>query len=262
MYIRFMGTPSLAAPAFVRLAGHPLRWRLLTELAYSDLRVRELVTLVGHPQNLVSYHLRLLRNGGLVTTTRSSFDGRDSYYHLDLDRCAHALVGTGAALHPALRLDSTTANPPLPRRTVLFVCTGNSARSPIAEALLRRHTGGHAKVISAGSRPKPRLHPNTVRVLRDHFGIDVAAQRPRRLDTLTGHRFDFVITLCDKAREVCPEFGDHARRLHWSVPDPAAAGDSDSAGYAAFARTAADIDTRVRHLVPVLATTNPKEVEQ
>jgi ArsR family transcriptional regulator, arsenate/arsenite/antimonite-responsive transcriptional repressor / arsenate reductase (thioredoxin) len=68
-----------AAPAFVRLAGHPLRWRLLTELAGSDLRVRELVALVAQPQNLVSYHLRLLRDRGLVTAARSSFDRRGSY---------------------------------------------------------------------------------------------------------------------------------------------------------------------------------------
>ena len=91
---------------FVRLAAHPLRWRLLAELADSDYRVRELVTLVGEPQNLVSYHLRLLRDGGLVTATRSSFDGRDSYYHLDLDRCADALAHAGTALHPALRPES------------------------------------------------------------------------------------------------------------------------------------------------------------
>ena len=257
---------SQAAPAFLRLAGHPLRWQLLAGLAHSDLRVRELVSLVGQPQNLVSYHLRLLRDGGLVTATRSSFDGRDSYYHLDLERCAHALAGTGAALHPALRLDPTTPGSPvhprrLPRLTVLFVCTGNSARSPIAEALLRQHTAGQLTVASAGSRPKPRLHPHTVRVLRDHFGVDVGAQRPRHLDTLTGRRFDYVITLCDKAREVRSEFGGRPRLLHWSVPDPTAAGTSDQASYSAFTRTAADIDTRVRHLLPVLATTNPKEIE-
>lgn len=260
MYCRVVATSSQAAPAFVRLAGHPLRWQLLTALAGSDLRVRELVTQVGQPQNLVSYHLRLLRDGSLVTATRSSFDGRDSYYHLDLDRCAHALASTGAALHPALRLDSAVRPRQLPRRAVLFVCTGNSARSPIAEALLRRRAGDSVTVISAGSRPKPWLHPHTVRVLRDDFGIDVAEQRPRHLDTLAGRRFDHVITLCDKAREACPEFGDHPRR-HWSVPDPAAAGNSDEASYAAFTRTAADIDIRVRHLLPVLATSNPKEGE-
>src|SRR4051812_5443724 len=94
-----------APPSFLGLVAHPLRWRLLTELVRSDLRVRELVSLVAQPQNLVSYHLRLLRSGGLVTATRSSFDGRDSYYHLDLDQYAQALAGTGAALHPALRME-------------------------------------------------------------------------------------------------------------------------------------------------------------
>jgi protein-tyrosine-phosphatase/DNA-binding transcriptional ArsR family regulator len=267
MYPRIVASPNQPAPAFVRLAGHPLRWRLLAHLARSDLRVRDLVTLVRQPQNLVSYHLRLLRDGGLVTATRSSFDGRSSYYHLDLDRCAQALAGTGAALHPALRLDTITpASPVLPGRrgrprglAVLFVCTGNSARSPIAEALLRQRAAGQVRVISAGSRPRPRLHPHTVRVLRDQFGVDVAAQRPRHLDTLTGRRFDVVITLCDRAREARPEFSGHPRLLHWSVSDPVAAGNGDRA---AFTRTATDIDARVRHLLPVLATTDRKEVER
>src|SRR5215467_15374372 len=110
---RLMVPPGRAAapPAFARLAAHPLRWRLLTELADSDYRVRELVTRVDQSQNLVSYHLRLLRAGGLVTATRSSFDGRDSYYHLELVRCAEALTDSGASLHPALRRNAT---PPIP----------------------------------------------------------------------------------------------------------------------------------------------------
>src|SRR3954470_1282970 len=122
-----------ATPAFVRLAAHPLRWRLLTELATSDRRVRELVHLLGRPQNLISYHLRLLRTGGLVTARRRSFDARDSYYHLDLERCADALSAAGTVLHPALGMDP--APPPLravqrvDRPSVLFACTGNSARS-------------------------------------------------------------------------------------------------------------------------------------
>ena len=247
---------------FVRLAAHPLRWRLLRELADSDYRVRELAARVDQPQNLVSYHLRLLRVGGLVTATRSSLDGRDSYYHLHLDRCADGLAESGAALHPALRRDPAppSVGQRLSRRVaVLFVCTGNSARSPIAEALLRHHGAGRVTVTSAGSRPRPRLHPNTIRVLREAFGIDVSGQHPRHLDTLAGRRFDHVITLCDRAREVCPEFGPHARKVHWSIPDPATAGDTDQASYPSFQRTAGDIDDRIRHLLPVLATTGREE---
>ncbi|MFY1686897.1 ArsR family transcriptional regulator [Plantactinospora sp. WMMB782] len=258
-----MVTSRRSTPTFVRLAAHPLRWRLLTELATGDLRVRELVALVGEPQNLVSYHLRLLRDGGLVTAVRSSFDGRDSYYHLDLDRCANALADTGAAVHPALRRESV----PLPVRpadlrgtprvSVLFVCTGNSARSPIAEALLRHHTGGQVETTSAGGLPKPRLHPGAVRVLRQEFGLRVAGQLPRHWDTVSGRRFDYVISLCDKAREKCPDFPGDPRRVHWSIPDPAATGDADQGDHSIFQRTATDIDTRVRHLLPVLRTTRP-----
>ena len=229
----------MAVPEFIRLAAHPLRWRLLTALAGSDYRVRELVALVDQPQNLVSYHLRLLRDGGLVTATRSAFDGRDSYYHLDLDRCAAALAESGAALRGDV--------PSRPRRSgriaVLFVCSGNSARSPMAEALLRHRAGDRLTVSSAGTRPKPELHPDTVRVLRVTFGIDIADQRPKHVDTITGRRFTHVITLCDKAREACPEFDD-ARRAHWSIPEP---GD-----YQAFQYTAADINNRIRYLLPTL----------
>ena len=246
-------------PAFLRLAAHPLRWQLLRALAEGDHRVRELVGRVDQPQNLVSYHLRLLRDAGLVSATRSSFDGRDSYYHLDLDRCAEALSASGGALHPALRRDTDpSATRPAGSIAVLFVCTGNGSRSPIAEALLRRRSPA-VTVASAGTKPRPALHANTVRVLRESFGIDIAGQRPRHIDTLAGRRFDHVITLCDRAREACPEFLDNPRWTHWSLPDPATAVGDDDATYPAFRRTATDVDTRVRHLLPVLTTTRSQE---
>lgn len=237
-------------PEFVRLAAHPLRWRLLTELADSDHRVRDLVTLLDEPQNLLSYHLRLLRDGGLVSTRRSTFDGRDSYYRLELDRCADALAATGAALHPGLRFQPAPPTPPARRRfTVLFICTGNTARSPMAEALLRHHSGGRVTVTSAGTRPGPGPHPNAALALRAAFGIDLADQRPRHVDTVADRRFTHVITLCDKAREACPDFRDTPRRVHWSTPEPS---DEQS-----FHRTAADLDTRVRYLLPSLTEVQP-----
>jgi protein-tyrosine-phosphatase/DNA-binding transcriptional ArsR family regulator len=252
---------AVVPPAVLGLVAHPLRWKLLTELAHSDYRVRELVNRIDQPQNLVSYHLRLLRGAGLVTASRSSFDGRDSYYHLDLDRCGHALAEAGGVLHPALRPDAAPPGPPPARQhiSVLFICTGNSARSPIAEALLRHHATAQIRVTSAGTRPKPHLHPNTARVLRDHFGIDVADQQPRQVGPLTGCRFDHVITLCDKAREHCPDFVHHPRRAHWSIPDPVAAGDTDDISYPAFYNVTTEIDTRVRHLLTVLINP-PREV--
>jgi protein-tyrosine-phosphatase/DNA-binding transcriptional ArsR family regulator len=248
-----MAAADLGTPAFVRLAAHPVRWRLLTELARSDRRVRELVEAVGQPQNLVSYHLRLLRDAELVTARRSSFDARDSYYHLDLDGCATALTAVGGALHPALRVDPPA--PPAPKALrrrpsrVLFACTGNSSRSPMAEALLRHRAGAGVRVTSAGSRPRERIHPDAVRVLRREYGIDIADQRPRNLSTVATRRFDCVITLCDKVREVCPEFPHQPWLIHWSIPDPATAPD---AGYAVFRSTAAEIDARVGHLMHAL----------
>lgn len=243
-------TETDAPPQFVRLLSHPLRWRLVAELARSDLRVRELVGFVDEPQNLVSYHLRLLRSGGLVTSRRSSYDGRDSYYHLELDRCSEGLACTGASLHPALHL-RPSPEPPAGSSSVLFVCTGNSARSPIAEALLRHRAGDDVRVISAGTRPKDRIHPHAIRVLREQYNIEISERSPRSLDSIGSRRFDRVITLCDKARESVPDSNDWAR-VHWSIPDPAAGFDSRT-GYPQFVSAAADIDTRVRHLIPTLS---------
>src|SRR5215471_11025879 len=90
----------LAPPEFLQLAGHPLRWRLLGELARSDRVVQELTELVGEPQNLVSYHLGKLREGRLVQARRSSADRRDTYYGLDLARVGDLLSAAGGALHP------------------------------------------------------------------------------------------------------------------------------------------------------------------
>ncbi|MFE9443434.1 metalloregulator ArsR/SmtB family transcription factor [Streptomyces sp. NPDC006602] len=251
------GGVAVTPPEFVRLAAHPLRWRLLTKLADGDYRVRELVERVGEPQNLVSYHLRLLRDAGLVMARRSSFDGRDSYYRLDLERCGEALAAGAAALHPALCQAFSPPRRPVVRArahrvAVLFVCTGNSARSPIAEALLRHHTAGRVIAASAGTRPKPQVHPHAVRVLRESFGIDLSGRHTQHVDDLVGRRFDHVITLCDRAREVCPEFGPG--RVHWSMADPGAAGGTGQAGYQAFQHAAADIDIRIKHLMPVLNT--------
>ena len=254
-----------APPEFLQLAGHPLRWRLLSELARSDRRVRELTGLLGEPQSLISYHLGRLRASRVVSMRRSSADRRDAYYSISLTHCGELLSAAGAALHPGLAPGPWPA--PGPRRApvpappayrdrphgragarVLFLCTGNSARSQIAEALTRHLAGGTVEAVSAGSHPKD-LHPNAVRVMAER-GIDISGQRAKHLSEFTGQRFGYVISLCDKVREICPSFPGPPQLIHWSIADPARDGGTGEDGsYPAFERTAAGLETRIGFLL-------------
>jgi ArsR family transcriptional regulator, arsenate/arsenite/antimonite-responsive transcriptional repressor / arsenate reductase (thioredoxin) len=257
-------SPDLAPLEFLQLVADPLRWQLLQELARSDRRVNELTTLAAKPQNLVSYHLRELRNAGLVSSRRSSADGRDTYYRVDLVRCGRLLGSAGTALHPGVRLSLvppaavTSTKGRSPR--VLFLCTGNSARSQIAEALLDARSGHAVEARSAGSHPKV-LHPNAVRVLAER-GIDISGRPTKHLRRFSRTHFDHVITLCDRVREVCPEFPAHPALAHWSIPDPALEGETDDESYPAFERTTDELETRIGFLLSQLTTpANPEEAD-
>lgn len=242
-------------PEILGLLSDPLRWNLIGELGRSDRRVGELVQLVGKPQNLVSYHLAELRNAGLVTGRRSSADGRDVYYRTDLSRCRDLLGAVGVSLHPGLALGPTQPDVAVRRRAkprLLFLCTGNSARSQIAEALVQHRSAGTVEARSAGSHPKP-LHPNAVRVMSER-GIDIAGRPTKPLTRFTRNRFDRIITLCDKVREICPEFPGKPIAAHWSIADPAAAGDTDEATYSTFEHVADEIEGRVALLLAELHT--------
>lgn len=240
--------PSPSPPEVLALLADPVRWQLVTELARSDRRVGELVERVDRPQNAVSYHLGALRRAGLVSSRRSAADGRDVYYRVDLARCRDRLGAVGGALHPGSALaPSPPVGDPRPRRArVLFLCTGNSGRSQIAEALAEHRSGGRIVARSAGSHPKP-LHPDAVRVLADR-GIDISGRSSKPLTRFARQRFDRVVTLCDRVREVCPEFPGAPETTHWSMPDPAAG------GRAAFVLAADEIDQRVALLVADLTT--------
>lgn len=246
--------PAAEAVAGLRVIGDPVRWELLEHLAASDLRVGELVERTGRAQNLVSYHLGELRRWGLVASRRSAADGRDSYYRVHLDRFGQLLGAAATALDSGLAITRSpveTRSPGGRRPTVLFLCTGNSARSQIAEALTRHRSQGTVGAWSAGSHPKP-VHPAAVRVLADR-GIDLGDAGSKGLDAVANVRFDRVITLCDKVREVCPELPGGPRAAHWSIPDPAVAPDPD-----AFEAVAADLDRRIEHLLADLATKTPR----
>lgn len=246
------GTP----PRFLRLAGHPLRWRLLSELAGSDRRVGELCELAGRRQSLVSYHLRQLREGGLVSPRRSAADGRDTYYILNVARCGELLTSAGVSLHPGLA--PTPPPRPGPKRgaegaRVLFLCTGNSARSQIAEALAEQLSGGALSAASAGSHPKP-LHPNAVQAMSDR-GIDIAGWRSKHVAEFAGQRFDYVISLCDRVREICPEFPGGPELIHWSIPDPGREPGTNEQTLPAFEHTATELSTRIGFLIEAIEQT-------
>lgn len=269
-------------PEVLKVLAHPLRWVLIRALTRSDLRVQELMARVNEPANLVSYHLRQLRDAHLVTEHRSAADGRDIYYSLDLERLQADFFAAGALLHPALKIDvdanqdsgipptllaasvdrarrmergaSLTALPHASSETpirILFLCTHNSARSQMAEALLRARSDGAIDAYSAGNEPRT-VHPLAIRVLTE-MGIDASGQRAKHYDDYRGQQFDYVITLCDHIREACPVFPGTPELLHWSFPDPVAVPVANDAQYQAFVQTALQLITRIRFLLPIIA---------
>lgn len=111
------------------------------------------------------------------------------------------------------------------RKRVLILCTGNSARSQMAEGLLREMGGNRFEVESAGVNPS-RVRPEAVEAMRE-VGIDISGHRSKSADEFTGREFDYIITVCDNARETCPFFPGHAERIHRSFEDPPAPGAAD-----------------------------------
>ena len=251
-----MGTIPLSQPLiFLKLIAHDLRWKLIRALSWSDFRVQELVGFVGQPTNLVSYHLRRLRDQAVVRERRSSADARDVYYSLDLDRLCRLYVNAGENLHPALRNRNSArkARPKSnrPKIRVLFLCTRNSARSQMAEAILRHLSEGQVECFSAGTFPS-QIHPQAIATMRRH-GMDITQQRSKHLDEFQGQAFDYIITLCDQARERCPSFPGDPQQLHWSFPDPAAVESGESTETPAFEATARGLMTRIQYWMLALA---------
>jgi protein-tyrosine-phosphatase len=243
-------------PEVLKLAGHPVRWNVLTALARSDYRVQDLVEQLSLPQNLVSYHLRQLREGRLVTERRSAADERAIFYQLDLERFQALYLAAGETLHPAMTAEVTAPlaqdlrSNQAPLR-VLFLCTENSARSQMAEALLRHLSHGTVEAKSAGSRPAEELHP-LARHCMERLGIDMSGAVPKHFEVFRGQRFDAIITVCDRVLETCPTFPDDPERMHWSFLDPATVQGSEAEQLRAFEQISLQLTTRIRFLLTLL----------
>jgi arsenate reductase len=132
-------------------------------------------------------------------------------------------------------------------KKVLFVCTNNSARSQMAEGLLRYHAGDRFEAFSAGTEPGS-VHPLAVRAMAD-VGIDITSQSSKSVDRFLAQPFDFVITVCDQVRETCPVFPGPAEQLHWSIRDPATVQGSEHDKLDAFRRVSKQIAARIGRFV-------------
>lgn len=200
--------------------GDPIRLAIVDELAASDRSPVELRHRFDLESNLLAHHLDVLEGVGLINRTRSSGDGRRRYVHLLRDALADLAIGTAPRTGPAL-----------------FVCTRNSARSPLAAALWHELTGGAA--TSAGTHPATAVHRGAV-AAGARAGLDLTTARPKALDAVEVPAI--VVTVCDRAHEELP---GHPGWLHWSVPDPVIVGTA-----AAFDATVAELTERIASLVP------------
>jgi protein-tyrosine-phosphatase/DNA-binding transcriptional ArsR family regulator len=247
-----------AAIAFAML-GHPDRlavFRLLMRFAPRGQRPTEIATALGLRQNTLSHHLSDLAAAGLLRCTRA---GRSLYYAVDLDQ-AEALIGYLALDVGRARPDLLASLFPLTKETamrdtdfdVLFICSGNSARSIFAEALLRDLGKGKFQAFSAGYQPNSQINPYALEVLRLN-GHDTAGLRSKHLSEFQGPDkivMDFVFTVCDTAAaEECPPWPGQPITGHWGLPDPVKSEGTEAERALVFAQTYAALRRRIAAFV-------------
>jgi arsenate reductase len=170
-----------------------------------------------------------------------------SRQHADLDRVDAELTDLELTIAAAGRARRSSEEDMAAPIRVLFVCTGNSARSQIAEALLRDFGGADFETLSAGTEPKG-VNPYTLRALAE-IGIDWSGAKSKSVTEFLGQRFDYVITVCDRARQTCPVFPGEHNSLHWGLDDPAEVEGTDAEKLEAFRRTRIEVATRLRPFV-------------
>lgn len=138
------------------------------------------------------------------------------------------------------------------KRKTLFLCTGNSARSIFGEYLANKMAGDRLEAYSAGSKPTGQVNPLTIKVLKETYGIDASQARSKSWDEFKQKQFDYVITVCDQARAVCPIFPGNARMIHWNIPDPASIAGDEEKKLREFKKAAQEIQRRIELFVLAL----------
>ncbi len=229
----------------LKLLADQTRWVILTALRTSDRPVGELAERLKLPANLISYHLGLLRQAGLVEAHRSEADARSLYYGLNLPALERAYQQISAQLHLPSPAPVPVAVPP-----VVFLCTENSARSQMAEGWLRQLSGGQVPARSMGIAPG-ELHPLAVQVMAE-VGVDIGYQYAKGIEQLHRAAPGLVVTVCDRARESCPADLTAPIQLHWSIPDPARAPRASDQQYGAFRNVRDMLRGRVAGLLAIL----------
>lgn len=250
------GAIAEAPPDVLKLLADDTRWRLITALRQSDRQVGELVSSLKLPQNLVSYHLGLLRQAGVVRLRHSDVDARVLFYGLDTD----ALQQRYQQAAEALRLPIATPTASLANVSpIVFLCTGNSARSQMAEGWLRYLSAGRIPVRSAGTEPRG-VDPLAIRVMAE-VGVDIGYQQSKGVEAISDIAPGVVVTVCDRAREHCPEWAGEPSILHWSVPDPVRAQGVD-AKLRAFYDVRDELQQRIQGLLALLPTLLDRPLEE
>ena len=239
-------------------------FRLLVRYLPFGLAAGDIARLLVVPHNTLSTHLAALETAGFVASRR---EGRSIIYSANrdaalrlttflLEDCCQVSTQSHAERRsfrnskpfPAKRDTAVPANP----NNVLILCTGNSVRSILAEALLNREGSGRFHAFSAGSRPKREPNPHTLALLRE-LGYNTTGLRSKSWDefaTLGAPRMDFIITVCDSAAgETCPHWPGHPLVAHWGVEDPAAVAGTDAQEHVAFLQAYRQLAARVTAFV-------------
>lgn len=240
---------------------HRLRvFRILVRWGELGISAGDLAEALGMPPSSLSFHLTRLERAGLVRTRRA---GRRTKYSVDVAGTRELLAYLTVDCchgHPELcreadfldvvekQREKTTMTSDDRLHNVLFLCTGNSARSIIAECILNRVGRGRFRGFSAGSHPKGEVHPFALQLLRN-LNHDVSGLRSKSWDELAqpgAPRMDFVLTVCDAAAaEVCPVWPGQPMTAHWGIPDPAAVRGNDAEIAAAFADAYRMLNNRI-----------------